>query len=111
MTGIGFEHSQVFLPSVNIGLVRRFPSQRFEVLGKVENANESEYMGFQALQARVVEGFDGGFLDRAAHAPGLPVRLRAIGLCQLVSNTGFIANLAKDMHSPKGMDGVFSALE
>ena len=46
VTGVEFKYSGVFLPGVNNGLVSCFPSQRFEVLGKVEGANENEHMGF-----------------------------------------------------------------
>ena len=110
MTGIGFEYSRVFLPRVNNGLVRRFPPERFEMLGKIESANEGEHMGFQALQVRVVEGLDRGFLDGAVHPLGLPVRPRVIGFGELVSNAIFIAHPAKDVHAQKGMDGFVAVL-
>jgi len=42
VTGIGFEYSRVFLPGLNNGLVGRFPSERLEVLGKIEGADERE---------------------------------------------------------------------
>ena len=86
----------VFLPSVNNGLARRFPSQRFEVLGKIESAYEGEHMSVQALQVSVVKGLDGG----------LPVRLRVARLGQLVRDAVFIAHTAKDVHVQKGMDGL-----
>ena len=60
MTGIGFRYSRIFLPGLHNGLVRRFPFQRFEVLGKVEGADEGERMRLQALQIRAMEGFDRG---------------------------------------------------
>ena len=67
-------------------------------------------MRLQALQIRVMEGFDRGLLDGAVHALGLPVCPRVIRFCQLVSNTVFIANAAKDVHTQKGMDGLVSVL-
>ena len=79
------------------------------MLGKVEGTNEREHMGFQALQARVVEGFDGGFLDRTVHPLGLPVRPWVVGLGQLVDYAVFITNSAKDVHFQKGMNGLVSA--
>ena len=72
MTGIGFKYSQVFLSSVNNSLVRRFPSQRFGMLEKIEGVYEGEHMSVQALQVRVVQGLDGGFLELAVHPLGLP---------------------------------------
>ena len=65
-------------------------------------------MRFQALQFRVMKGLDGGFLNGAVHALGLPVRPRVIRFRQLVSNAVFIANATKDVHSQKGVDGVVS---
>ena len=38
MTGIGFKYSRVFLPGFTNGWVRRFPSERLEVFGKIEGA-------------------------------------------------------------------------
>ena len=110
MTRLGFEYSRVFLPGLNNGLVRRFPSQRLEVFGKVEGAHESEHMGFQALQVRVVKGLDSGFFDRAVHALGLPVRPGVVRLCELMDDAVFIANAAKDVHAQKGVDGLVAVL-
>ena len=56
VTRIGFEYSRIFLPSLNNGLIRRFPSQRFEVLGKVKGTHKGEHMRFQAFQVGVVKG-------------------------------------------------------
>ena len=110
VTRVGFEYSRVFLPGIHNGLVGCFPSQGLEVSGKVKGANESEHMGFQALQVRVVESLDGGFLDGAVHPFGLPVRPRVIRFRQLVNNAVFIAHPAKDVHSQKGMDGLVAVL-
>jgi len=110
VTGIGFEYSRVFLPGLNNGLVGGFPSERLEVLGKIESANKGEHMGFQALQVRIVEGLDGGFLDGAVHPLSLPVRPRVIGLGELVNDPVFVANPAKNVHAQKGMDGLVSVL-
>ena len=110
MTGIGFEYSRVFLPSLRNGLVRRFPSRRFEVFGKVEGANESEHMRFETIQVGVVKGLDGRVLDRAVHALGLPVRPGVIRLGELVDDAVFIAYPAKDVHPQKGVDGLIAVL-
>ena len=56
MTRIGFEYSRIFFPRLNKSLVRRFPSQGLEVLGKVKGTDEGEHMRFQALQVRVMKG-------------------------------------------------------
>ena len=100
----------VFLPSVNNGLARRFPSQRFEVLGKIESAYEGEHMSVQALHVSVVKGLDGGLPDCAVHPPGLPVRPWMVRLGQLVRDAVFIAHTAKDVHVQKGMDGLITVL-
>ena len=60
VTGIGFEYNRIFLPGFNNGLVGCFPSQRLKVFGKVEGADEDEHMRLQALQIKVMEGFDRG---------------------------------------------------
>ena len=49
VTRISLEYSWGFLPGVNNGLISQFPSGRLEVFGKVEGANGSVHMGFQAL--------------------------------------------------------------
>lgn len=110
VTGIGFESSRIFLPSFNNGLAGCFPSDRLEVFGKVEGADEGEHMRLQALPIRVMEGFDRGLLGGAVHALGRPVCPRVIRFCPLVGNTVFIANAAKDVHTQKGMDGLVSVL-
>ena len=56
VTRVGFKYSRIFLPRLNKSLVRRFPSQRFEVLGKIEGTDEGEHMRFQAIQVRVMKG-------------------------------------------------------
>jgi hypothetical protein len=63
----------------------------------MEGVYEGEHISFQALQVRVVEGLDGGFLDSAVHPLGLPVRPWVERLGQLVLNAVFIAHLAKDV--------------
>ena len=50
VTRVGFKYSRIFLPSLNNGLIRRFPSQRFEVLGKVKGTHKGQHMRFQAFQ-------------------------------------------------------------
>ena len=99
VTRLGFEYSRGFLPGLNDCLLRRFPSQRLEVLGKVKSAHESEHMRFQALQVRVMKSLDGGFFDRVSHPLGLPICPRVIRSGQLVHDAVFIANPAKDVHS------------
>jgi len=74
VTSIGFEYGRIFLPGVNNGLVRRFPCQGLEVFGEIEGTHKGQHMSFQAVQVGVVKGLDGGFLDGAVHAFGLPVR-------------------------------------
>ena len=101
MTRIGFEHSRIFLPGVNNGLVRRFLLQCFEMFGKVKGIHEGKYMRFQVLQIRVMKGLDSGFFGSAVHALGLPIFPRVIRFGQLVSNAVFIANTAKDVHFQK----------
>lgn len=49
VTRIGFEYSRVLLPSLNNGLIRRFPSDRPEVPGKAKGAHEGEHMRLEAL--------------------------------------------------------------
>lgn len=49
VASIGFEYSQIFLSSLGNGLIRRFSSQRLEMVGKVEGTHESEHMRLQAL--------------------------------------------------------------
>ena len=46
VTGIGFEYNQVFLPGLNNALLGRFPTERLQMLGKVEGANKGQYMRF-----------------------------------------------------------------
>ena len=110
MTGIGFEYSRVFLPSVNNGSVGRSPSQCFEVLGKIEGAYEGEHMDVQAFQVRTIQGLGGGLLVRAVHPLGLPVRPWMVRLGQLVHDAVFIAHTAKDVHAQKGMYGLVTVL-
>ena len=111
MTRVGFEYSRIFLPRLNKSLVRRFPSQRFEVLGKVKRTHKGQHMRFQALPGQGNErGLDGGFLDGAVHALGLPVCPRVIRLCELVDDCVFVADPAKDVHLQKGVDGLVTAL-
>lgn len=52
VTGVSREYSRSFLPSFNNGLVGRFPSQAFQMLGKVEGANESEDKSFSGAFLR-----------------------------------------------------------
>lgn len=92
VTGISFEYSRVFLPSIHNGLVRRFPSQRLQVFGKFEGAGVGQHMSAQALQVAIVEGFDSGILDSAVHSLGLPIRAGVIRLGQLVDDAVFIAD-------------------
>ena len=56
VTRVGFKYSRIFLPRLNKSLVRRFPSQRFEVLGKVKGTHKGQHMRFQALQVKVMKG-------------------------------------------------------
>ena len=58
VTGIGFEYSRVFLPSIHNGLVGRFPSQCFEMFGKVKGTHKGLHMCFQAFQVGIVKGLD-----------------------------------------------------
>ena len=99
-----------FLPGVNNGLVRRFPSQRFEVLGKIQGADVGEHMRFQAFQIQVMKGFEGGIFNGAVHPLGLPVRSGVVRLGQLVHDAVFIANAPKDLHAKKGMNGLVTVL-
>ena len=78
------------------------------MLGKVKGTHKGQHMRPEAIQVKVVESFDGGFLDRAVQPLGLPVYSRVIRFCQLVSNTVFIANPSKDVHFQKSMDGLVS---
>ena len=110
VTRVGFKYSRIFLPRLNKSLVRRFPSQRFEVLGKVKGTHKGQHMRFQALQVKVMKGLDGGFLDGAVHALGLPVCPRVIRLCELVDDCVFVADPAKDVHPQKGVDGLVTVL-
>ena len=110
MTGIGSEYSWIFLPGFNNGLGRCFPSQRLKVFGKFEFADEGENMRLEALQIRVIQGFDRGLLDGAVDALGLPVCPQVIRFCRFVGNTAFIANAAKDVHNQKAWMGLFRLL-
>jgi hypothetical protein len=78
VTGVSLKYNRRFLPSVNDGLVGRFPSQALQMLGKVEGANESEHMRSQAFQVWVVKRFDGSVLDGPVHPFGLSVCPRVI---------------------------------
>ena len=98
------------MPSLNNGLIRRFPSDRLEVFGKVKGTHKGQHMRLEAVQVRVVKSLDSGFFYRTVHPLGLPVRPRVIRFRQLVSNAVLIANAAKDVHSQKGMDGLVSIL-
>ena len=57
-----------------------------------------------------MEGIDRGFLDRAVHVLGLPVCPGVIELGQLVDDTVFIADSAKEVHAQKRVDGFVSVL-
>ena len=81
------------------------------MLGKIEGTDEGEHMRVQALPGQGSErGLDGGVLDGAVHALGLPVRPRVIRLCELVDDCVFVADTAKDVHPQKGVDGLVTAL-
>ena len=80
VTRVSLEYSRIFLPSVNNGLVGRFPFQGLQMFGKVEGTHEAQDVGLEALKIGVMKGLDGGFLDRAVHALGLPVCPGVIGL-------------------------------
>jgi hypothetical protein len=63
------------------GFVWRSELQRLELLGEVAVAGDEPVTDVpsQLLDRRVVEGFDGRFLDRPDHALGLSVGLNRPG--------------------------------
>lgn len=67
------------------------------MLGKVVSRDEGPHMSLQRIEARVVERLDAGFLHGLAHALGLPVGPRVIGLGELVLDTVFMADTIKNV--------------
>ena len=71
MRGIAFEPCGPLGPHLADGLEGCAPVQRLQVLGEFVDRHEGEDMGFGRFEVRVMEGFDGDFLDSADHALGL----------------------------------------
>jgi hypothetical protein len=66
------------------GLERRFEPERPELLGVVVGGQPVADVASQIIERGIVEGVDGGILDRADHSLGLTVGPRVIWLCQPV---------------------------
>src|SRR5215210_8897933 len=77
---VDLEDGRVLGPGVADRLERGPPAQRLEVLGEVAGPDEGEDMRLQRLEARVVEGLDGGLLDGAVHPFCLTVGPRMVRL-------------------------------
>ena len=97
MVRVDFEPCWLFGPGVADGLEGGSPSQRLEVLGEVVGGDEGQHMGLEGLEVRIVEGFDGGFLDRAVHALGLSVGPRVVRLGEPVLDAVLAADALEDV--------------
>jgi hypothetical protein len=78
MVRVDLEDRPVLGPSVADRLEGGSPAQRLEVLGEVVGPDEGLDVRLQRLEARVVEGLDGGLLEGALGMPRFGGRLKGL---------------------------------
>ena len=100
MVWLHFEDIRFFVPKRVDGLIWRYEPERLELLGEIIGRQPVSNVASEFIDRRIVEGFDGCFLDGSDHAFGLAVGPRVIRLGQPMLDAVSRAGAAEDMADP-----------